>query len=374
MKKVLIMNNVLHGGGVEKVMFDIVNKLLSKNYNITIVTFYRDKKFNELYSDNISYYWLMKSSSRGNSKISRFFYEIQLKIKILVYTIKFIFSFFDIVIAMKEGPSMKFLSRIITCKNKVGWVHIDMESMHWTKWTYKNDSQEYQCMLKYRTIICVSNKVKDSVCQIVGDTGNLIVRYNPINKEKILNASKENVQDFTKNANKILFMSIGRLHYQKGYDMLIDAVEQLKDYEDQFEVVILGEGPCLESYKQALIEKSIRNIFFLGNKANPYKYLKQCDWFLSTSRVEGYSLVSQEAAVLDRPIIATNCSGIPELLGDNSEYGIMIECNTDAIYNAMLKVLKDSSLQHYYEEKISKRKESITYKERLEDIMEIIEK
>ena len=60
MKKVLIMNNVLHGGGVEKVMFDIVNKLLSKNYNITIVTFYRDQKFNELYSDNISYYWFLK--------------------------------------------------------------------------------------------------------------------------------------------------------------------------------------------------------------------------------------------------------------------------------------------------------------------------
>ncbi len=373
MKKVLVMNNTLHGGGVERVLHDVVEQLENKGYKITVATLYKDKKFKELYSDKIHYCWISGNPGGNSNRIVRHIERIRFKISSLFYLIKFNLSFFDLVIAIKEGASMLFLSRIITCKNKVGWIHVDFEGMHWTKWIYRTPEQEFKCMMKYRKIICVSEKVRKSVCHIVGDTGNLVVRYNPIDKNRILKKAEEPVEDFEKKAHRILFVTIGRMHYQKGYDLLIEAVDRLKQYENQFEVLILGEGPELEKYRKIIKEKSIQNIYIPGSKENPYKYLKMADWFLSTSRYEGYSLVSQEAAVLGKPIIATNCSGVPELLGEKSEFGIVIDCSVEAICEGIQKVLQNRELQKYYQDKILHRQKIISYDERMKAIMEVLE-
>ena len=79
------------------------------------------------------------------------------------------------------------------------------------------------------------------------------------------------------------------------------------------------------------------------------------DWFISSSIFEGYSLVSQEAAVLDIPMLLTDCSGVRELLGD-SEYGIVMTIGVQGIADNMRKVLDNPELHDYYKKKISERK------------------
>ncbi len=99
--------------------------------------------------------------------------------------------------------------------------------------------------------------------------------------------------------------------------------------------------------------------------------MKMADWLLSTSIFEGYSLVSQEAALLDTPLLLTDCSGVRELIG-NSEYGIVMEPSVKGVYEGMKKVLDDPSLQKYYKQKIIERKAIIDEDARYKAIEDLI--
>jgi len=113
------------------------------------------------------------------------------------------------------------------------------------------------------------------------------------------------------------------------------------------------------------------NVMMLGKQDNPYKFLKEADWFVSSSRAEGYAIAPQEAAILEIPIIATDCSGVRELLGD-SEYGIVIESSTDAICNAMKKVLDEPEYHEEYAALIGERSKAISLDVRMKKIEECL--
>ena len=87
-------------------------------------------------------------------------------------------------------------------------------------------------------------------------------------------------------------------------------------------------------------------IHFLGFKQNPYKYIKQCDCFICSSRTEGYSLAIAEAMCLGLPIISTRSAGPSEIL-DDGKYGMLVDNSTKGIYDGM-KVFLTNSTKHDY--------------------------
>lgn len=70
--------------------------------------------------------------------------------------------------------------------------------------------------------------------------------------------------------------------------------------------------------------------------------------------------------------MATDCSGVKELLGENGEYGIIMEVNEEDIYLKMKNVIKNSETTEYYKKKIMERKKIISYKRRIELIEELL--
>ena len=55
-----------------------------------------------------------------------------------------------------------------------------------------------------------------------------------------------------------------------------------------------------------------------------------------------------EALIVGTPVVSTNCSGAKELLGDNNEYGIVVENSEDGIYEGMKQMLSDPELLAHY--------------------------
>ena len=143
----------------------------------------------------------------------------------------------------------------------------------------------------------------------------------------------------------------------------------------EYDVSIIGGGEKCNNY-QVLhsLEDQIRryhldNVYLLGAKKNPHKYVRQADWFLSTSRYEGYSYVSQEAAIVGKPLMLTECSGVMELLGLESN-GIVMENSFKGIYYGMKKVIENPELSKEYSNRIKIK----THKEYWDDQMQKIEK
>ena len=353
MKKILFVNDLACGGGTEMVLRQIVNNLPENEYEITVITFNRCDDFYKYFNSAIEYEyiyeneWLLSKTFIGKciNRIKRDFSRWFTKFKVNKRK-------FDIVVSIKEGYSMKFVSGIHAAR-RVAWIHTDYSVLHWSAGCFSCDADELECMKCFDKVVCVSHNVMNNVKKYVGDSGNMCVLENPIDERDIMRKAQEKQNIAARPDGRLLFVTVGRLCKEKGYDMLIDACARLNAMHmaDMYELWIVGGGELEQELKSQLARCNVKNVRMLGKQDNPYRFLKEADWFVSSSRAEGYAIAPQEAAILGIPIIATDCSGVRELLGD-SEYGIVIESSTDAICNAMKKVLDEPEIQAQYAELI----------------------
>lgn len=374
-KKILIVNNFLQGGGVEKLMYDLVWHW-HERYDITIMTEDFHNGAEELFPPDVSYiHEKVKKEYRKNiiEKIFNKFHKKWHRMKLQKFMKE---KQFDMAIAMKDGWMVRNTARL-DIPVKYAWMHTDYHGNYYTYEVFGTKEQELECMKSFKKIVCVAESIKSSIIDVIGDPGNLVVRYNPIDVEAVLEKAKEPVVDLEPAKEGVVrFVCVGRLNHQKGYGLLLEAAHMLEQEGYAFEVFVVGgkepwgdEAHRLEHSKKRL---GVRSVTFLGGRKNPYKYMKMADWMLSTSIFEGYSLVSQEAAVLDVPLLLTECSGVRELLGD-SEYGIVMEPSVIGIYEGMKRVIEHPELQQQYKEKIMERKQIIGFEERIRDIEALLE-
>lgn len=174
-------------------------------------------------------------------------------------------------------------------------------------------------------VVTLSVGVKNDLqCNFYINKNKIVVIYNPIENNKIIELSNDSICETVLNDNKKTIIAIGRLVEQKNYNMLIKAIAEIKDRND-IQVIILGKGPLKEKMEKLCVELGVENnIKFLGFKNNPYKYLSKSDVFVLTSNWEGFGHVIVEAMACGTPVIATNCkSGPDEILLDN-KYGILV--------------------------------------------------
>lgn len=131
----------------------------------------------------------------------------------------------------------------------------------------------------------------------------------------------------------------------KGYLSLIRTVHRLVDDGLDFDLWIVGEGEQRMVLEDLIQERSLSNIVFLqGFHKNPIPFLKEADVFVSSSSVEGFSLVIGEALCLGKPVVATKNAGSEEVL-DGGKYGMLIEQGDDFLYKALKNVIQSESLR-----------------------------
>jgi len=369
MIKLLIMNDLVHDGGVEKVMQEIVNYLSSDIYNITIATINNDydsiKKF---YNGGVKYISLEKAF-KGNNKniITKIYYYVKKRIYRILYKLKFNLEDYDVAIAIKEGQTMQFLSDVIV-KKKFGWVHVDYNYLYWTKSVFKTPENEIKCMKKYDNIICVSEATKESICNTIGNPCNLIVKMNPMNINEIIQKSKKQI-DVLKNykvkKEKKILISVGGCRQQKGYIRLLKCCKKLNDMFD-YELWIVGDGPEKNEIESYIKQENLNNIVLWGTQDNPYPFIKKANWFISASYWESYGLAVQEAFVLGVPVLATVCPAFKECISNDE--GILVENTEEALYRGLYDILSNPVLEKEKRQKLNRRTQEELYNNRLEEI------
>ena len=205
-----------------------------------------------------------------------------------------------------------------------------------------------------------------------GIKDNLSVKYNPVDREDILSKAEIPLNNINDENAVMQLVTLGRLEPQKGYDRLLEVVNKLKNENLKFNLWIVGEGskrPELESYiKKHNLEDTVT---LQGFQTNPYKYIKNADAFICSSRSEGFSTVVTEALILGKPVVATDCSGMTELLGA-SEYGLITQNNTEDLYLGMKRFLSDIDLQNHYKKKSEERSKDFDIKSTIKQIENIL--
>jgi len=160
------------------------------------------------------------------------------------------------------------------------------------------------------------------------------------------------ISQFHARKDTLIIISVAALHERKGINYLIEAMPKITSEFPNVKLVIVGEGP--ERTKLEKLIKKLdqeRHIQLLGHINSTAPLMKSANIFCLPSKREAFGLVNLEAMITGLPIVATKVGGIPEIIEDN-ENGILIEPeNSEAIAEALKKLVKSESLR----EKLGKR-------------------
>ena len=213
---------------------------------------------------------------------------------------------YDIAVAYADARTTYYVADKINAKKKICWIHTDHER---AKLNYKFDKQYYE---QYFKVICVSKYLLQKESSRIEQT-KLECIYNFVPVDNIIKKSLEEKYDKKFIDAPIRILTLGRLSHEKGFDLAIKTAKLLSEDGLKFRWFFIGDGPEFYKLSRMISKYKLDNyITMLGYKSNPYKYIKNCDVYVQSSRYEGFSTTVMEAIVLSKKIVITNVAGAEE--------------------------------------------------------------
>ena len=249
-----------------------------------------------------------------------------------------------------------YLSEKVKANIKYTWIHNDFST---TQYDVKKLGQYLDCVDKF---FAVAENLSNEFCTIFPEYINKtqvalnIVSTCEVEKKGDLFYPKE-----YERTNKIKLLTVGRIEYQKGYDIAAEICYKLNNDGLDFDWYILGDGTERKKIERIIKKYKISNCFhLLGIKENPYPYFKNCDIYVQTSRHEGYVTTVTEAKIFNKPIVTTNVSGASEQL-INGINGEITNWNSNEIECSIKKLIENEDIRKQYERELLKDKNIVKY-------------
>jgi glycosyltransferase involved in cell wall biosynthesis len=131
---------------------------------------------------------------------------------------------------------------------------------------------------------------------------------NPVDIKKIHESIENSPNPYKPGS--IHLVSVGRLNYQKGYDLLLKVLKLCLEKVKELHLTIVGEGSEEESLKKMAAELELGDsVSFIGHQDNPYPFMDHADLFISSSRWEGLPNAVLESLACGTPVLAFDCPG-----------------------------------------------------------------
>ena len=351
-KKLLIHNGNISIGGQEKMLMEFLNILDSKKYEILLLIEENNGKRND-YIDRIPKWidykfltteeFMNKIEKYQGSKnfLKKLYYShlLKLKKKISLKELKKYLNFSDIIIDYDMGLLRNLHKINLQNKKIIGWSHAGSGELLRKK-------QKRENVNKYDCIVTINETMKNGYLKNYNNK-EVVKIYNFLDFDLIEKKAEEKLEkDYGK-----YIISVGSLTENKNHKLLINAFKILKDkYKVSEKLLIAGEGRERENLEKQIRELNLENdVLLLGQKENPYKYIKNSELYILPSKSEGFSLTLVEAMYLQKMIISTHNNGSEELVKEN-KYGVLIENNADKMAEKINYYLENKDERKKYEE------------------------
>lgn len=223
-------------------------------------------------------------------------------------------------------------------------------------------------------IIVNSNGLKKEILNFKICEKKISVLYNPVDIREIEEKAKEKCGENLFDGSIPVIISVGRIVPEKNYELLIKAFEIVRK-KIEAKLLIIGEGELkleLSALTKALgIEK---DVYFLGWRENPFKYMKKADVFVLSSDFEGFGFVIVEAMACSCPVISTDCPYGPAEILENGKYGILVPPdNENKMAEEIIRLLKNKNLREDLSKKGKERAKDFDIKKIVKEYEEIFE-
>ena len=119
-----------------------------------------------------------------------------------------------------------------------------------------------------------------------------------------------------------LFLSVGRIESNKGFDVLVDALARAdRQLPERWAWVLVGAGPQRAAVEAAVTSAGIGDhVRFAGSLADVdlHSIAEVANWFVHPTLYEGSSIVTLEAMAHGLPVIGSRAGGLPDKVHDGT--------------------------------------------------------
>lgn len=340
MKRICFLtDSIFSFGGVQRVTA-VIAKELSKDYDVTIVTFdkpeAKDTSLYDLSESPIHFrffqypkvgYWKWRFCKAYSYLYRRVLPQTQVTSNIYIHS-----SFpsekrdalakelkaggYDTIIGVHAPLATRLTAcqKILESTKLIGWIHNSFEALFSSTSLYVGAELRRHYVYQFRKLdetIVLCKHDADSYRAYDPQLKTTVI-YNP------LTLSPGKPSEGTSKR----FLAVGRFSRQhKGFDILIDAFNLFAKKNSEWTLDIVGEGPEEEMYRQKIAEYQLENRVLIHPFTNNIQaYYSQAQVYVLSSRWEGFGLVIVEAMAHGLPIVSSDLPTSKEIMGDFGLY------------------------------------------------------
>lgn len=373
-RKILIFIPSLSGGGAEKVLVNLLNRIDLSKFKITLCIGVNEGIYRSEIPSRVDTVVLFGTQLFEKLAVILHRYLNSRILPLILLRLK-IKGSFDTGICFIDGyytDFMLLLNRRI--RKKIAWVHASYDSyINYNKF-YKGRYKERLISQRYRMldrIIFVSHDSLAEFTKVFGQFDNMDVIYNFMDINNIIKKTETETIDFGQ-GNTVSIVAVGSLLPVKGFDKLIRVAERLKQEGFKFKIRILGEGYLRDKLQRMILSADLEEyVELMGFITNPYPIMRASDIFIMTSESEALPASLCEAMIIGLPGLVTDCSGCREISG-NGEYCIMTKQDEDDIYRGIRLLIEDKDLRSEYARKALQRSKIFNDDEVIEKVCSLM--
>lgn len=163
-------------------------------------------------------------------------------------------------------------------------------------------------------VLPVSEALRAGIVATTGADARFLVVPNAVDEELFSFAPRNGREDGVRR-----IVGVGDIYDVKGWDLLLDAVAELRTRRSDFRVEIVGEGPLEDAYRRRAAELRLDGVVtFLGfrPKRDVASIVRDSDLLVLPSRYDNSPCVIGEALSAGVPVVGTSVGGVPELVSE----------------------------------------------------------
>lgn len=370
-KKIIFVTEALWLGGLEISLINILEKLDYERYDVTVLAMRNyqdlapripklckllvaDRQNNASFPEPYRYrrvYGLMEEPQNA-TRFRRFIWKVLCLILKAPESILWANYIKNRLAEEKYDTAVIYDNR--TAETTVRAIHASKYLMFYHQGVMSHAYHDVFGWKKAEKIIAVSPPIAHRLKSYMPKYADKVIAINNlVDVESVKRKSIESA-DIQFDNTKINIVSCGRLSREKGMHIALDVCAKLKEKGlTNFSWYFIGGGREEANLQRQIDKLQIGDCaFLLGQKDNPFPYMRQADLFVQTSLFESYGLSLAEAMILGLPVVSTRTDGAVDLTR-NGEFGLLCDIAPISVADAVASLLEAPEKLHAWKEAVS---------------------
>lgn len=355
MKKLLIVNNNLHIGGVQKALISLLWNIHDR-YDVTLLLFYAGGELLKelppgikVVALNSGYRFLGVPRQKARSwqeRIVRGCFAVITRLIGRKYAVSLMgtgqkrLEGYDVAISYLHNAGEKafyggcndFVLNHVSVKKKIAFLHCDYSLCG------ANTPDNNRQYARFDVIAACSQGCANAFCKVNPQLAHKVMVVPNCHRYDRIRAMAEVAPVFM-DPEKINLVTVSRFGKEKSVDRALEAIVGLGGLKDRIHYYIIGDGLQKPKLLEILEREQLQSCVTLcGQMDNPYGYMQAADLLWIPSRSEAAPLVIGEAACLGTPILSTKTSSAQEMILETG-FGWVCENSVQSMTEALVGLL-----------------------------------